>query len=572
VGNLFSALDIAVSGLQSHQAAIQTTGHNIANVDTDGYSRQRAELVSRWPQETSFGPIGRGVRVGDIFRIRDPFLDNVYRNETQNVMEMSVERDFLQRVEGVLQEPGEMGLSALIDDFFASVQALANYPEELPLRASMVAAASVLADGLNDTHARLEQLRTDANREIIMLVPEVNSLTREIADLNHSIIKAEAGGKTANDLRDHRGVLLDRLAELMDIYTVEMSNGSITVLVGGDVLVEGVYATQLEAQANPALDPDRDDLVEVAIRATGRVLTISGGRFRGLLDARDVQVPVVANKIDTLARTLILEFNRIHSQGTGLAGFSTLQSDNVVLDPTADLDDRPATGLEFAPVTGSFEINVIDSLGNIVTSVIPVDLDGVGADDSLNDLAANIDSVANISASVSADNRLVITADPTYSFVFSNDTSDVLAVLGQNTFFSGSDSSDIAVNPVIVNDTGMIAASLSTDPRDTGDNRNALAMAALQETEVLNSGTATLNDYYEQAVSLLGVQTRRLEDEAEILENFRRDVDRQREEVAGVNLDEEVANLTRYQHAYDASARVFSVINELLDTLINGLI
>ena len=572
MGNLFSALDIAVSGLQSHQAAIQTTGHNIANVDTDGYSRQRAELVSRWPQDTNVGPIGRGVRVAEIFRIRDPFLDGVYRDETQNVMEMSVERDFLQRVEGVLQEPGDMGLSALIDDFFASVQALANYPEELPLRASMVAAASVLADGLNDVQGRLDELRTDANREIIMLFPEVNSLTKEIADLNHSIIKAEAGGKTANDLRDHRGVLLDRLAELMDIYTVEMSNGSITVMVGGDVLVDGVYATPLTAQVNPALDPDRDDFVEVAIRATGRVLTISGGRFRGLLDARDVQVPVVANKIDTLARTLILEFNRIHSQGTGLAGFSTLQSDNAVLDPTADLDDRPATGLAYTPVNGSFEINVIDSLGNIVTSVVPVDLDGVGADDNLNDLAANIDSVANISASVSADNRLVITADPTYSFVFSNDTSDVLAVLGQNTFFSGSNASDIAVNSVIVNDSRMIAASLSTDPRDTGDNRNALAMAALQETEVLNAGTATLNDYYEQAVSLLGVQTRRLEDETDILENFRRDIDRQREEVAGVNLDEEVANLTRYQHAYDASARVFSVINQLLDTLINGLI
>jgi flagellar hook-associated protein 1 FlgK len=223
-------------------------------------------------------------------------------------------------------------------------------------------------------------------------------------------------------------------------------------------------------------------------------------------------------------------------------------------------------------VDGSFEINVIDSLGNIITTVITVDLDGVGPDDSLTDLAANIDLVANINASVSVDNQLVITADPTYSFVFSNDTSDVLAAIGSNTFFSGSDASDIAVNPLIVNDLNMIAASLSTDPQDTGDNRNALAMAALQDTPVLNSGTATLNDYYGETIGNLAVTTRRTSAEAVISESFRLNVDRRREEVAGVNLDEEAANLTRFQRGYQASARVFTVIDELLDTLINGMI
>jgi len=572
MGNLFSALDIAVSGIQSHQVAIQTTGHNIANVDTDGYSRQRAELVSRWPQETSFGPVGRGVTVADIFRIRDPLLDAIFQDETQKYIELSVERDFLFRIEDILQEPGELGLGALIDDFFASVQALTYYPEENPLRASMVAAASVLADSLNDIDARLEQLRTDANTEIIARVQEVNGMTLHLAQLNHNIIRAEAGGDTANDLRDQRTVLLDELAELMDIYTVEMSNGSVTVLVGGDVLVDGVYRTQLTTQVNPTLDPERNDFVDVVIAATGRAINISGGRLKGLMDVRDRRVPNVAKRIDDLTSTLIFEFNNIHSQGTGLSGYTSVVSDNAVLDPTADLDDAVATGLAFTPVNGSFEINVIDTLGNVVTSVISVDLDGLGADDSLNDLAANIDAVANVSAVVSADNRLVITADPTYSIVFSNDTSNVLAVTGVNTFFSGSDASDIAVNPLIVSDPGLIAASLSTDPRDTGDNRNALAMAALQETQVLSAGTATLNDYYEQTMAWLGVQTARASDETDMAESFRGQIDRRREEVAGVNLDEEVANLTRYQRAFDASARVFSVINELLDTLINGLI
>ena len=572
MGNLFASLDIAVSGLLAHQTAIQVTGHNIANVDTDGYSRQRAELISQLPQNTPYGPLGRGVTVADIFQIRDRFLDTVFQNETQRSMEMGVERDFLQRIEDIFQEPSDIGLSALIDDFFATVQALANYPEEQPLRASLIAAASVLAESFNDIDRRLEQLRTDANNEIIMRVSEVNSLAERIANLNYNIVRAEAGGKTANDFRDQRTVLLDELAELVNIYTVEMSNGSITVLVGGDVIVEGAYWSELATQVNPALDPDRNDLVEVVIVSSGRVLNISGGRFKGLLDARDVHIPEVAGKIDELASTLIFEFNRIHAQGNGLAGSTTLTSDNAVLDATADLDDSVATGLAFTPMDGSFEINVIDNLGNVVTTVIQVDLDGAGADDSLTDLAANINSVANITASVSGDNRLVIDAAPTYSFVFSNDTSDVLAALGSNTFFSGSDASDIAVNSVILNDPGMIATGLSTDPRDTGDNRNVLAMAALQETAVLNSGTSTLNDYYEQTIGTLGVTTRRTSDEYNVAESFRRNMDRRREEVSGVSIDEEAANLMRYQRGFQASARVFTVIDELLDTLINRLI
>jgi flagellar hook-associated protein 1 FlgK len=166
----------------------------------------------------------------------------------------------------------------------------------------------------------------------------------------------------------------------------------------------------------------------------------------------------------------------------------------------------------------------------------------------------------------------VIDAAPTYSFVFSNDTSDVLAALGSNTFFSGSDASDIAVNSVILNDPGMIATGLSTDPRDTGDNRNVLAMAALQETAVLDSGASTLNDYYEQTIGTLGVTTRRTSDEYNVAESFRRNMDRRREEISGVSIDEEAANLMRYQRGFQASARVFTVIDELLDTLINRLI
>jgi flagellar hook-associated protein 1 FlgK len=242
--------------------------------------------------------LGRGVTVADIFRIRNEFLDGVFQNETQNYMQLSVERDYLQRIEDIFQEPGEIGLNALMDQFFTTIQALANYPESQPLRSSMVAAASVLSDAYNETDRRLEQLRTDTNNEIIMRVSEVNSLTQQIAELNRNVVRTEAGGAIANDFRDQRTVLLDQLAELVDTYTVTMSNGSVTVMVGGDVLVDGIYWTELTTQVNPALDPERNDLVDVVIASSGRVLNISGGRFGGLLEARDVHIPEVATRID----------------------------------------------------------------------------------------------------------------------------------------------------------------------------------------------------------------------------------------------------------------------------------
>jgi flagellar hook-associated protein 1 FlgK len=297
-------------------------------------------------------------------------------------------------------------------------------------------------------------------------------------------------------------------------------------------------------------------------------MTITSGELYGLLNARDNILPTIETDLNNLVNALIAEFNKIHSQGNGLSAFTSLTSDNFVLAGTEgnDLDD-PATGLAFTPVDGSFEINVIDATGAVSTTTITVDLDGVGADDSLNDLAANLNAVADISASVS-NGRLVITADPTYSFTFSNDSSNVLQVLGLNTFFSGSNATNIDINSVVENNLTLIAASLSTDPLATGNNENALNLAGLQQGLVMESGIATLGDSLNATVSNIGNVANRLDLEAQTQDLFVREMDARRQQVSGVDLNEEAANLIRFQRGFEAAARLITVTDAMLEAVI----
>jgi len=574
---LFSALDIAVSGLHAHQIAVNVTANNIANVDTEGYSRQRADLVSEEPVILTEGVMGRGVTVGDIVRARDEVLDVIYRNQFSALGSSVEEQRVIGRVEDLLFEPSDMGLSSLLDDFFGSFQQLAANPEEQPLRATTIASGEQLADATRTLATNLDQLRTDADREIRALVTDVNTLLEQIADSNRTITRLELGsGQPANDLRDSRDLLLDKLSELIAINTAMTSDGSMSVSAEGVQLVSGATAYHLEAVVNPTLDPVRTDFVELAIVETGIVLTPSEGRMAGLFTARDELVPELEVKLDGFAQSLIREVNLIHSQGRGLRLFDSVTSTTMVSGGALSLDlDDPAVDLPFIPVDGSLDVNVLDSAGNITTTTVTVDLDGAGGDDSLLDVTGKINTVGNITASVIG-GRLRISADSGYTFGFSNDTSGFLAAIGVNTMFTGKDAGDIGVNDLIEDDPSLLAVALSPDPTETGDNRNAAAISNLQYTSVditYDSATTqmSLPDFLRTAVSEVGVTAQRIDREVESQQLFERSLDTRRQEISGVNINEEVTALIKYQRGFDASARLIAIIDEMLQTLISSL-
>ncbi|MBI2436032.1 MAG: flagellar hook-associated protein FlgK [Candidatus Hydrogenedentes bacterium] len=562
MGTLFSTLDIGRAGLQVAQVQLDVAAHNISNVNTEGYSRQRANIITRIPNMTPYGAIGRGPLVAGIERLRDPFLDRVFRQQAPGLASAEIKASYFNRIEDVFQEPSDDALGTRIGQFFDALNDFANNVEELPVRVSVLSEAQAMTAQLNQAANRLAELRTNTNEEVRNLVPEINSLAERIADMNVTIQETELTGREANDLRDRRDVLVDDLARLVNITTQERDNGNIDVFLGGDELVVGRSARLLEAVPDPTIDPDRPDLLLVRFVDSGRDANITDGELAGVLEMRDVHLREVEDKLDTIAQGLILSINRIHSEGNGLENISaTLESTNAVNDPNAALN---STGLPFPVQDGSFDIVVYDSAGNIAeTRTITID----DTTTSLNDIAAQIDASPFLDASVDSDGFLSITPTGGATFTFSNDTSDALPALGLNGLFTGSSAATIGVSQHVLDNPLLLSSGYSTDPTETGDNEAALDMAAVRNTPVLNGDSQTIDEFYESTVVQLGIDARANNDVLEVERAFVEDVEGRRQEVAGVNLDEEVTTLIQFQRAFEASARVITITDRMLETL-----
>lgn len=561
MGTLFSTLDIARSGMQAAQVQLDIAGHNIANVNKQGFSRQRVLLMSRVPNMTPYGAFGRGVTVGNIERVRDSFLDVVYRQQVPGVGNYRVQAQYYRLLEDAFLEPTENGFGTRLDSFFDALQDFANNVESLPVREAVLAEAGALTHALNNMAQRFYELRTNANEEVRNIVSEVNSLAQRIASLNAQVRDFEVGGNAANDLRDDRDVLLDQLAELINITYRERENGQVDVLIAGDVLLQGDQVRALAAVREPALDPERQDLLQVRFADNNRAVTVRNGRLYGVLSARDTAIVEADGRIDALAAAIIRQINSIHTQSNGLVNLSgTLSSTNAV---SAATDPLVAAGLPFPVTTGSFDVVVYDAAGVATTTTITI----TNAT-TLNDLAAALNGVANFSASVSG-NTLTLGTSAPYTFAFANDTSGVLTALGINGLFTGYDARTIALNPDIAANPARLSSAYSLNVLDTGDNAAALAMAAIRSGLHLEGGTESIEDYYESTIARIGVDARASTEYHETQQAFVDNFQRRRQEGSGVSLDEEVTNLITCERAFQASARVITITDRMLEVLLN---
>jgi len=562
VGTLFSALDIARSGLQAAQIQMDVAGHNIANVNREGFSRQRVTLAARYPNYRSYGALGRGVEVQNIERIRELFLDTVYRQQVPELGSADVRATYFTRIEDIFQEPGEHGLGSRLNLFFDALNDFASNVEEQPVRLSVVTEAESLVTTLREVEERLRQLRTNANEEVRNMVPEINSLAERIAAMNVHIRAAELGDIKANDMRDERDRLIDQLARLVNITTRERTDGQVDILISGDVLVNGDNTRELVAQRNPALDPERADLVDIRFADNDSLVNVRSGELYGALSIRDTELVEMDQRIDLIAATIIEQINRIHSRGNGLNNLAgTIASSNPVTDATSALGDA---GLPFTVTAGTFDVVVYDAADNPTTTTITVT-----AATTLESLAADLNAIANFSASIGADGvTLELGTAAPHTFTFADDTSGVLTALGVNGLFTGYDARTIAVNPDLLDNTLLLSSGFSLDVLDTGDNAAALAMADVRNMLVLENGAATINDYYESTIVEIGINTRANQDLLDVERTFVNDFKRRREEVSGVSLDEEVTNLMQFQRAFEASARVITTVDRMLDALL----
>ncbi|HUG89336.1 MAG TPA: flagellar basal body rod C-terminal domain-containing protein, partial [Planctomycetaceae bacterium] len=288
-----------------------------------------------------------------------------------------------------------------------------------------------------------------------------------------------------------------------------------------------------------------------------------GGELRGVIDGRDQIVGGFIDQLDELAAALIFEFNRLHASGEGTAGFTSLSSEARLSDPAAALN---AAGLAFTPTHGSFQLKVANAASGITqTTAVSIDLDGIGADTSLEDLRAALDAIDGVSAVITTQGRLQITADAGFEFRFADDTSGVLAALGLNTFFTGTDSGSIGVNAALAANPGLLASSRGGGP---ADNRNAVELARILDLPLATLGGASLDEFYNTAVSSLAQGSAAETAVAQGLDSFRTSLQNQRDQFSGVSLDEEAIRMLQFQQAFQSAARLIGVVDELFRTLL----
>ncbi|WP_039764865.1 flagellar hook-associated protein FlgK [Caldicellulosiruptor sp. F32] len=516
----FYGLEIARTGIYVNRKGLEVTSHNVANASTPGYTRQVLNVKSNPPSSKVgfYSPkfqVGMGADVQSLEQIRDMFLDMQYRNEYSRQGEYEIKADNLNFIEAIFNEPSDTGLSAVIDQFFSSLQELSKNPESLTVRALVRQRASALTDAIHKMYKQLEDLQSELNDQVYDKILEINSIASQIADLNKQIFVLELRGEKANDLRDQRNLLVDKLSKIVDTTAYEDKDGRFIVqIAGGETLVNHFTVYELETDKSKIMrksgfdsngqptgfnpdDPlsqqnlyDVPGLFVVMWKDTGQVLNIKSGELKGLLDMRDgvggldedaiagvdvpnknsfTGIPYYLNRLNEFAKILIEKFNELHTQGYSLNGQNT--------------------GINFfEPPVNSGEF--------FFARYIKV------SDDIMNDL-----------------NNIATTTDP-----------------------------------------------------DNLPGGNDLVVKMLQlrnDTSIFKEGK--FEDFIKSLISNLGVDSQGAKNFAENQKVMVTQLDNRRQALSGVSIDEEMTNLIKYQHGFQASARMINAFDEMLDVLINRL-
>lgn len=567
--SLTSSLQIGRTGLLAHQAGLEVTGNNLANVATPGFSRQQVELGAAGDRIAGDNFIGSGVAINAITRQVNEAVESRLRVAIADQGGAAVLQGRLEQLEALQNELSGNDLSTSLDNYFDAFSQLSTNPQDSALRGLVVSEGVSLAGFVQDLSSGYVDLQVESNNLLAQSVDTANGLLDRVEELNSAIRELEgASNGQVSSLRDQRDAVLEELAELIEIDVTEAADGSVDVFVGSTPVVLVGRSRGLELRTRTVGEVE---VVELATVDGGvRVDAGAGaGAIAAYVDFNNGALADATQGLDELAGQLIFQTNLAHSQSQAINPANTYVGSYAALDADASLGDSEASGLDFEANNGSFDVRVSAGSGAPAqTTRISVDLDGLGGPDTtLNDLAAQLDAVDGVEASVDASGRLRINGSTQGTEIsFAQDSSGALAVLGIGGFFSGSSAADIAVDAAIQSDTSRLAVARGNI---AGDNRGALAIADLRDLGLEALGgrsiSQTLTDQIAQDAAELGRVRDSQAAAAVVTDNLRA----QQSAVSGVNADEETINLIQYQRAYQASARFLTVVDELVQTLLN---
>ena len=556
--NIFSTLSSAKLGLLAQQLAIEVTGQNVANVETEGYSRQDVSFEANTPRgHIKYGglhQLGTGVRIASIERAHDQFLFTQIMDEGDLTGSTEVKKEIFEQLEVLFNEGSGRSLNDALSLFFSSIHDLATNARGLSERVDLISKAEHLASTFNQTGNQLFTIQRNIDATIETEVAKINTLTTQIGKLNESIHANEPTSQyKANDLRDNRDRLVKELSKKIDIQLVQESDNQISLtLKDGTALVLKDQVFDLSTSINANNESFNDVYIDSGSTTKNITSTIKGGELRGYLDMRDTKVESVLDKMNILSGSFIQEFNSIHREGFGIDGSSGLDF-FTPLDVTVD-HDADNTGTAVVSMTNASPTTVsVDEFEIVFTSASSF---------NLNNLTTNASSGTFTFASATTFN-----IKDGFAVAISG-----TAASGDKVTFSVSEdaASLMSVSSTITADGQKIAAGATTN----GDGGNALLMANLQNELVFNSvtwssesGSFTFDEYYNAVVSTIGIESFSAQAILRQQEGVMLQLNSRRESISGVSIDEEMIKMIKFQQAYNASARMISIVDEMLDTL-----
>jgi flagellar hook-associated protein 1 len=559
--SLFDLLGIGSRGIAASQTELDVTGQNVTNASTAGYSRKVVNLQAGVRQDASLGQMGMGVDVINVQRLRDALLDKQMQEISTQQGQQQQADDSLQAIQNILTEPADSGLNTFMDKFWNSWQDLANNPADPTARQAVSDAGSALVNRFHDVGDQLNSLVAQQNEQITTVTAKVNELLDGIAADNKTIAAAKVGvNGQANDTQDARETKLKELSKLLDVsYTVD-AQGRYTVTSSGNILVspEGAFPLKVQNSSYTLPDGTQTKKADLILSSSKKPLVPQGGQLGALIQTRDETIPKYQKQIDDLAKTLVEAVNAQHEQGYNLNG--TTGSDFFDASKTSATTIDLATSIKsntnnIAAAAGGTSVALSAPLTLAVTAIgTPLDLP--------NSVQADYRNLSEGSLTIST------VGPPPVKLQEGAGKDYVVDYKSGQIFFN---------NPAVYPATTAITVDFrytTSSYSGSGDGNNALALAKLAQAKLAlpdatGNLTATLGDGYAAMVGALGSAKTQSASALKTTTNLQTYFQTQIDAVSGVNMDEELANMVKFQNSYQASAKYISTVSTLMDTLIN---
>ncbi|MDM5231816.1 flagellar hook-associated protein FlgK [Lysinibacillus pakistanensis] len=522
----FMGLEASKRGLFTQQTALYTTGHNISNANTLGYSRQRVNMQATpgFPtaglnQPIYPGHLGTGVEAGSIQRIRSEFIDRQYRQETNKFGYWESRTKAISQMEDIINEPSEFGLDKAFEQFWKGLQDVGNKPADAAARQVAIGRAQHLAESFNTIDTQLKTIQGNLGKELDVSTTQINTILKQIAAVNKQIQEVEPNGHVPNDLYDVRDVLVDKLNEYIPVSIERVPSGGLA-----------------------------SEVAEGSLKITFKG---TDGVVRNLVDGKD-----------------FAQFTAMGTKGSKVTGdditnvFSELQLTDI--ESLEDHEAGTVTSSQAAIGQQDFEaskgklLSLINSYGYQSTS---------GIKGYYPETLEKLDQLAN--AFIEEFNKLhangyTLEQKDSNGVVTTPSTNGGLFFLGAGTGAGG-----IKFNEAIEKDPNLLAASSGVTQE--GDGKHAYELANMQHKLYASIGNATMQSFYKGIVGKIGVDGEEALRLAATSESQRLTVSNSRDAVSSVSLDEEMTNMITFQQAYNANARMITVVDETLDKIINGM-